>query len=191
MLNDRGDIMEVIAPARMQLPVRAQHPVPNYSHILVPTSLCTRERPALIVGLKLAEAFQSRVTFLHVLLHRVRPDVAEGLNAFDLLFRSTNPLKGEASSIEHAGTDGARGVVAEFLKRELPATGPHRVNVRIECRRGDMAQQIEQFAEHSDVDLVIVSGELSLMGFPVLPAHLRRVTRLIKKQIVVVRPERQ
>lgn len=160
--------------------------VARYTHILVPTSLASTDRAALLLGFELAAAHGATVTVLHVLAANDFPPSSNGLDALGFLHRAAFELRTQpatrAAAIEMTQAD-----VSEFVERVVPERMRATVDVRAECRRGEIPERIARFADEADADLVILSTRPPRWWLPLLPFRVRRVLQLTSRQVVVTR----
>ena len=160
----------------------------TFRHILLPTSLAQGERPAILLALQLAASQQARITFLHVF---TLPDNDNSLHWLDGIGRLYEALP-RPKLVHNSGRDAIearRSHVKEHLKREVPEHIDESVDVRFECRVGDVAQEIARFATSSGADLVVLSSGLTGGWLPTLSARIRRILATTRKHVVVVRPD--
>ncbi len=164
-------------------------PAGRYRHILVPNGLADHELPALRLGAEMAALQRAALTVLYV-RHAVddRSSV-HWLDAIDQLHQALDQSGGSQKRGSHDADAQARQQIKEILDQELPAQGCDGLEVRVECRTGDVADQIAQFADETSVDLVIMSTGRSRWWFPVLPASVRRVLRHARHQVILVGPD--
>jgi nucleotide-binding universal stress UspA family protein len=149
----------------------------RYAHILVPTSLDPNDCGPLLLGVEMALVHRATLTILHV----VPAAPADGLDAFDHLHQAFDQV--------HLGSvDRTRQQVTDFLARFVPEQVWDKVKVRIACRAGAVADSIAQFAEQTEADLVIISAGTPRWWMPILPAHVRRLLRRARPQVIIVRP---
>ena len=160
----------------------------RYRHILVPNGLADYERPALKLGAEMAALQRAALTVLHV---QPAIDDLSSVHWLDAIDRLHQALDQSGGSQKH-GRDAdahARQQIKKLLEQELPAQGRDGLVVHVECRTGDVADQITQFADETSVDLVIMSTGRSRWWLPVLPASVRRVLRRAHQQVILVGPD--
>lgn len=158
----------------------------RYVHILVPTSLNLVDRPALRWGLELAALHQAALTVLHVVPNNEFEVVAHGLDSIGLLYRAADELTADAWSHGNCPVPNAtRSRVYAFLNKVIPDHRQDEVDLRVACRRGDVAETIARFADESDADLVIMSSRPPRWWWPILPAAVRGVLRLARPQLIL------
>jgi nucleotide-binding universal stress UspA family protein len=162
-------------------------------HILIPTALKPRDRAAILMGLQMASAGNSKVTLLHVILKEASAFPADDpsisvhwLEAIESLHRALS-RKRTVDSLK--ALQGARDRLAAFLDEEIPTPLWRRVDWRLECGRGDVAEEIVRFAAAESVDLLILSSELSQWRLPIVPSRVHRVLQQARCRVMVVKPE--
>jgi nucleotide-binding universal stress UspA family protein len=174
-----------VPPDRREPPVASR-----YAHIVVPTCLNPDDRGALLLGMEMAALHQAALTVLHVTAQAEREPAGFGLDALTLLHRALDPMPCHVSSPDEADCgEPARREVVKFLTRVVDERLRDRVSLRVECRAGDVASRITEFADQAPADLVIVSAGRSRWWLPILPAHVRRLLHRARQQVILVRPE--
>lgn len=162
----------------------------RFKHILVPTSLALTDRSALRLGAEMAVAYQATLTVLHVLPNPVDETSAHWLDAIDRLYRSLDHgTDGPSSSDTFGSVEVAQRKVRRFIEREFRQHLHDVARLRIECRMGDVAATVAEFAVEVAVDVVIMSSPLPRWWLPLLPSQVRRVMQLIRQPVILVTPE--
>ncbi len=158
------------------------------SHILIPTALLPSEHPAVSLGLQIASTVGAMATFLHIV---PRPSVNEPsnpwnwLDALDNLHQSLNPVVSTQARLAHL--EETRGRVTDYLERELQGYLQSETEIEVECREGDVTEEILRFAATESVDLVILSSSLHYWGLPFVPPRIQRLLQQMNKRVIVVR----
>lgn len=162
----------------------------RYRHILVPTNLAASDVPALMLGMELAALHGATLAVLHVLPDGNPEYSVDWLAAIDRLHRALDQTNGSLRSQgSHDAAQQARSRIKHFIEQEVPAPLRDVVEVHAECRSGDTADKIAQFAEQAAADVVIMSSGLSRWWLPILPATVRRVLQLARRPVILVRPD--
>lgn len=188
MLHGPADI--TVSPPRPLAPHATDLKIPagEYRHILIPTSLERVDRPAVMVGLQMAAAYRARATLLHVLPAVEPSNSVHWLDALDNLNRALMTPGREALSGPRL-VDSTRTRISEFLDQEIPSPLRSSLEIHVECRLGEVAEEITKFADTQGVDLTILCCEPTTWGLPILPGTVRRILQLSQKRVILVRPD--
>lgn len=158
-----------------------------YRHILVPTSLAPRERPAIRLGLQLAAAHQAKVTFLHVVPPAPVTPSLHWLDAIDNLWDTlARPANVEQPADGIAALTTSRQKACVFLAQTVHLDLDHAPHVDVQCRQGDVSGEIARFADKGDVDLVILSWPANSRRQPDKAKRALQLLQLTPKQVVLV-----
>lgn len=163
-------------------------PSQEYRHILVPTGLMDQEKSTLTLGMQLALANKACITFLHVLPPASPPSSVHWLDAIDELHKAMARTRGTTAM--HGGRPAPviRQEISAFLERLTPARLRQAVDLQVECRWGDVAEEITRFANEARADLVLMSHARSGWRLPFRPNLARRVMRLVGQRVLLVYP---
>jgi|GEM_PF-4882209 len=186
-----GPAETTASPARPLAPHASELKVPaagEYRHILIPTSLEKVDRPAVMLGLQMAAAYQAKATLLHILPAGETSNSVHWLDALDNLNRAMMTPGREVLSGQRL-VDATRTRIREYLDQEIPATLRSSLEIHVECRLGEVAEEITKFADAQGVDLTILCCEPTTWGLPILPSTVRRILQLSQKRVIMVRPD--
>lgn len=153
-------------------------------HILVPLRLHEDDGPLLIMALQMAAAYHASVTFLHVRPRPVERHPYHWLNAIEALHEALDRGHGNRSTVV-ALVEETRQSLRSFVDRRAPAYLLQSVQVEVECRLGDVAEEIVRFAGGQDVDLVMLQCRRKRWGLPIWSEVVRRVFRCTGKGVVI------
>jgi nucleotide-binding universal stress UspA family protein len=162
----------------------------EYSHILIPLGIEPHERTALLLGFQLAALHEAKVTLLHVMPSREQANSLHWLDGIERLYNDTQrPSQNSPTSNGHQRAEKAKQKVAAFLRSVVPSRLQNSVECQMRFSTGDVVEEIQRFADESDVDLVVLSGGASRGWLSVLPGRVRRLSRLLKQTIALVHPQ--
>lgn len=161
----------------------------GYSHILIPTNFDPRERSAIRLGLEMAAVHRAKVTVLHVLPGSARSPSVHWLDAIDNLYDALSRSKrrpGENNNLD--AIERTRQEIFSFLTREVHRDLACDKKLTVECRIGDVANEIARYVDDNAVDLVVLCCDLSQERPRSLSQRVRSVLQTIQRQVVLVRP---
>ena len=158
----------VNGPARQTR--HARHSTAGRSmHILAPTSLTPTDFRALRFAIHLAAMHAHTLTVLHVRPAAVEPGSCYGLDAIRLLHQAADRIAGRIALRDTpSSVDLDRRRVRAFLEIAFPGHLLRGVDLRFECRCGNVANSVAQCAEQCAADVVIMTGGLIRWWWPIL-----------------------
>lgn len=154
------------------------------THILVATRLVEADREAVTLALRMAATHRARVTLLHVLTP-FHPISVHWLDAIDNLHRAVSGQSPNEVTAAHEG----RSKITEFLQREIPSDLRDSLEIRTECRVGDVATEIARVTDQEAVDLVFLCDRPSRWRPSILSSLTQRIVELNSRPIVFARSQ--
>lgn len=145
------------------------------THILIPVvGLDRSERPAVVLGLQLAAANQARATILHVAQPLEPPSPAHWLDAIDRLHRAWSP-PGVKPIADVADLEKRRAEAEGFVDQATTEALRKSATPRIECRVGELVEQVDRFARDQGADLIVIAHARTRWALPVYPRLARKL----------------
>lgn len=155
-------------------------------HVLVATRLDPRDRDAVMFALNLAAGHRARVTLLHV----AEPAESRSAHWLDGIDRLHHALSNQRCA-ELSVVDNVRANLTSYLHREIPADLWDSLDIEVECRIGNVATEIANFANSQNVDLVVLCNRPSAWRLSFFRSLSQEIVEQCSKPVVFAQRNQQ